>query len=163
MCLVTILTVVAFLFILVSLQGTWVKPGWTQSFAHSILGVIVIGLAFSQPFIALFRCEPNSQFRSIFNYLHAVVGIVCFVLSLAVLFLSTYFHLFSNNVPRTIVIVWIVWIGLIFIMFEVVENYFQRQRTGSRYTPINPSTNDSTETSQVEQYGSVNGPSEWTP
>ena len=145
MSLVTILTVVAFLFILVSLQGTWIEPGWTQSFAHSILGAIVMGLAFFQPFIALFRCESHSPYRFVFKYLHGLVGIASFCLSMAVLFLASYFHLLSKTSARLVVIVWIVWIGLICIVFEVIERRFRKQRAGSRYTPINASTSDSTE------------------
>ncbi|CAF0777541.1 unnamed protein product [Rotaria sordida] len=134
-----ILTVLGFLFILVFNQGSWVEKGPTRAFAHSITGVIAISFAFFQPFIALFRCEPDSRFRFIFNYIHAFVGFSAFILSIAALFLATYFRILKDTKARLFMILWIGWIGLIFIAFEIIQSYFRKKSNESGYSNINVS------------------------
>ena len=126
MSLATIFSTLAFVLILVSMQGSWIERGWTKSFVHSVLGAIVIGLAFVQPFIALFRCEPNSAHRFIFNAIHTFVGFLALILSMVVLFLATSFALFPNNLSRWLVIGWIAWLGLVFLIFEIIERCHRR-------------------------------------
>jgi len=139
MSLAAILTILGFLFILVSLQGTWVDYGITRPYAHSITGVLVISFAFFQPFIALFRCDPDSRYRFIFNYIHAFIGFSALILSNAALFLATYFQLFKNNNARIIMIIWIGWTVLVVTIFEVIQAYSRNKNDGSNYTNINTS------------------------
>lgn len=126
MCLATILSTLAFILILVSMQGTWIECGWTKSFVHSILGAIVISLAFVQPFIALFRCEPTGAHRFIFNAIHTFVGFLALILSMIVLFLATSFTLFPDNLSRWLIISWISWVGCIFLFFEIIERCYRQ-------------------------------------
>lgn len=136
----TILTILGFLFILVACQGIWVAPtDEIKHYIHSITGVIVISFAFFQPFIALFRCKPNSKFRFIYNYIHGFIGFSAFILSIVTLFLASYFKLFKDNEGRLAMIVWIIWLVLIFIIFEIMKNYFGKRNDQSRYTNINSS------------------------
>ncbi|CAF1234618.1 unnamed protein product [Adineta ricciae] len=122
MSIAAILTTLGFLFILVFLQGTWIPNDTTRPYAHSITGIIVIGLAFFQPFIALFRCEPNT-----------------FILSVATLYLATYFHVFADTKGRFVMIAWIVWVALIFLIFECSEYFIRKKNRESGYTNINAS------------------------
>ena len=139
MSIAAVLTTIGFLFILVFTQGTWVDQGLTRPFVHSITGVLVISLAFFQPFTALFRCEPDSRYRFIFNYIHAFLGFSTLILSITTLFLATYFHIFKDNKGRIIMIVWTVWIVLIFAVFEIIQSYSRKKQAGSSYTNINAS------------------------
>ena len=108
-------------------DGKWINEDKQR--AHAITGIIVIGLAFLQPFIALFRCEPNSQYRFIFNYFHACVGFVTFILSCVGLLLATinFKGIFSTSSGWIIMIGWICWLICICIIFECV----QRRNTAS--------------------------------
>jgi hypothetical protein len=42
---------------------------------HTLFGVLSIGLGFTQPLNALFRCDPEHRRRVIFNWIHRVIGI----------------------------------------------------------------------------------------
>ncbi len=141
MSIAVVLTILGFLFILVALEGTWPKPqDEKKHFIHTVTGALVIGLAFFQPFIALFRCEPDSRYRFIFNYIHAFVGFSTLILSIATLFLATYFRLFKDNTARKLMIVWIIWIVFIFIVFEIIQNYYRSLSAISPYSNINSSS-----------------------
>ncbi len=137
----TILTIVGFLFVLVASQGTWVKSTDEKThFTHSITGAIVISFAFFQPFIALFRCKPDSSYRFIYNYLHGFIGFSALILSIVTLFCATYFPLFKDDRARILIIIWTLWIVLIFIVFEIIQIYSRTKKGGqSRYSNINAS------------------------
>ncbi|UJR36510.1 hypothetical protein I4U23_029231 [Adineta vaga] len=137
MSMAAVLTTIGFLFILVFLRGTWIDQGPTRPYAHSITGVLVISLAFFQPFIALFRCEPDSRYRFIFNYIHAFFGFSAFILSTAALYLATYFHVFKDSKGRIVIITWIGWVVLVFLIFECIEFYIRKKNRESGYTNIN--------------------------
>ncbi|CAF0735095.1 unnamed protein product [Adineta steineri] len=139
MSIATILTVLGFLFIFVFRQGLWIDLGLTRAFAHSITGVIMIGLAFFQPFIALFRCEPDSRYRFIFNFIHTFVGFSSLILSNATLFLATYFPIFKDNRGRIILIIWLGWIVFIFTIFQIIQSYYRKKNNESGYTNLNSS------------------------
>jgi hypothetical protein len=138
MSIAVILTMLGFFFILVFLGGTWVDVGPTRAYAHSITGALVICLAFLQPFVALFRCEPDNRYRFIFNIVHAFIGFTTFILSITTLFLATYFRLFEDSKPRVLIIVWAIYIILIFLAFEILKIYSKRNSQSS-YLKINSS------------------------
>ncbi|CAF1601840.1 unnamed protein product [Rotaria magnacalcarata] len=140
MSVAAILTILGFFFVLAFLKGAWVAKGSTRQYAHSVTGAIVISLAFFQPFIALFRCEPDSRFRFIFNLVHAFVGFSSFILATTTLFLATYFEIFKDHKGRTMMIIWSIWVALIFISFEIIQSYYRKKAGESNYTNINTST-----------------------
>ncbi len=73
MSIAAVLTILGFLFILLALRGQWVNPqDEKRYFIHTVTDVLVISLAFFQPFFALFCCKPDSRYRFIFNYLKTV-------------------------------------------------------------------------------------------
>jgi len=151
MSIAVVLTVLGFLFILVALKGTWVGVHEEKKhFIHSVTGALVIGFAFFQPFIALFRCDPDSRYRYIFNVLHALVGFSAFSLSIVTLFLATYFGLFKDNKSRLVMIVWTIWIVLIFILFEVLQHYIRTKYGEILYGNINASNKTSDDLVEIQ-------------
>ncbi|CAF1125050.1 unnamed protein product, partial [Didymodactylos carnosus] len=129
-----ILTILAFLFILVYRQGSWIENNRPREYAHSIIGILVISFAFIQPFLALFRCHPEDHYRFIYNYLHAFIGFTAFLLSISAIFLAVLFSMFDfkKNVSLGIMIAWTCWIVLIFFTFECVECCFKNDRKHNR-------------------------------
>ena len=156
MSITAILTILGFLFVLAFTGGTWVDKGPTRVYAHSITGVLVISLAFFQPFVALFRCEPESPNRFMFNYIHLFFGFSAFTLSIATLFLATYFEIFGNHKARSIIILWVIWILFIFTAFELIQSYFRKKSGHSSYSNINASNTETDQT--VESLKSSTSP-----
>lgn len=140
MSIVTILTIIAFLFILVALEGAWVgSDEEIKHYVHSITGAMVISFAFFQPFIALFRCKPDSRYRFIYNYVHAFFGYSALALSIVTIFLASYFKLFKNSGGRVVMTLWTIWIVVIFILFQLVKIYFRKKNQRMVYGDINAS------------------------
>ena len=128
MTTVAILTLIGFILILVYKRGQWVSKSDKNGFAHSIIGIIVISFAIIQPFIALFRCNPEDKYRFIFNYVHAFIGFSAFILSIAAMFLGmflSYFQ-FQANKEWGILVAWSCWLPIIIIIFEIIEIYYRR-------------------------------------
>ncbi|CAF1014104.1 unnamed protein product [Didymodactylos carnosus] len=124
----SLLTIVAFIFILVHQQGSWTKKTATTEYAHSIIGILVVSFAIIQPFMALFRCHHDDRYRFIYNYLHAFVGISAFFLSISAIFLAVFFSRFNlkANGSWGIMIVWTCWVTFILVAFECIEYYFKK-------------------------------------
>jgi hypothetical protein len=125
---VAILTLIAFVLILVYKKGQWVSQNNQREFAHSIAGILVVSFAIIQPFMALFRCNPDDRYRFIFNYVHAIVGFSAFILSVVAIFLSMFFTQFNFQVNKewAILVAWSCWLPIIFIIFEIIEIYFRK-------------------------------------
>ena len=150
MSIVTILTIIAFLFILVALQGAWVgSQEEIKHYVHSITGAMVISFAFFQPFIALFRCDPDSRYRFIYNYVHGFFGYSALALSIVTLFLASYFKLFKNDGGRVVMVFWAIWIVLIFGLFEFIQIYF-RKKNQLVYANINVSNKNRSDSIEIE-------------
>ncbi|CAF3344243.1 unnamed protein product [Rotaria sp. Silwood1] len=117
------LTVIGFVLILIYKSGTWVSRNRTREFVHSILGIIVISASVIQPFMALFRCKPNDKNRFIFNYAHASVGLIAFILSIVTIFLIMFSTQISFQFENAwnFLVAWICWIVVIFAVFECVD------------------------------------------
>ncbi|CAF1015312.1 unnamed protein product [Rotaria sordida] len=122
-----IMTLIAFGLILRYKRGTWVSQSLSREFAHSIIGILVISAAIIQPTMALFRCQPDHQYRFIFNYAHATVGISALILSIATIFLATMFTIFDfvMNKPWRFLVTWILLEFAILIGFECLEIFYR--------------------------------------
>ncbi|CAF2519068.1 unnamed protein product [Rotaria sp. Silwood2] len=129
MIFAAIMTLIAFAAILKYNQGTWVSQNESREFAHSIIGMLVISAAIIQPMMALFRCHPDHQYRFIFNYVHAIVGIGALILSIIAIFLATLFSLSdtSINKPWRIVVAWESTEFAILIGFECLEIFYRKK------------------------------------
>jgi hypothetical protein len=128
MTCVAILTLISFILILVYKRGQWISAKNQREFAHSITGILVICFALIQPFMALFRCNPDDQYRFIFNYAHATIGFSAFILSIAAIFLAMFFTQFNFQSTKewAILVAWSCWLPVIFVIFEIIEIYFQK-------------------------------------
>ncbi|XP_075038628.1 putative ferric-chelate reductase 1 [Mixophyes fleayi] len=83
MVLTVILTIIAFIMVFVEVAGWSGDTG-----AHPILGCIVMILSFLQPIAALFRPDPKSKRRFIFNWGHTINALVIKILAVATIFLG---------------------------------------------------------------------------
>ncbi|XP_063796129.1 putative ferric-chelate reductase 1 isoform X2 [Pseudophryne corroboree] len=83
MVLTVILTIIAFIMVFVEVAGWSGDTG-----AHPVLGCIVMILSFLQPIAALFRPDPKSSRRFIFNWAHRVNALVIKILAVAAIFLG---------------------------------------------------------------------------
>ena len=119
----SILTLIAFVLILVYKKGQWTSRTNEREFAHSIVGILVISFAVIQPFMAIFRCNPGDEYRFIFNYAHATVGLSAFILSIVAIFLAMFFSQFEFELKNewAILAVWSCWIPIAFVIFELIE------------------------------------------
>ncbi|CAF1023798.1 unnamed protein product [Adineta ricciae] len=133
---VAILTIIAFVLILVFESGQWIPRNETREFAHSIVGILVICFAIVQPIMALFRCAPDAQYRFIFNYVHATVGFLAFILSVVAIFIGMFLSAINpdGNKRWGIVLAWTIWLPVIFGSFQFVEFYFKQQESRQRTT-----------------------------
>ncbi|CAF1163143.1 unnamed protein product [Rotaria sp. Silwood1] len=128
MTCVAILTLIAFVLILVYKKGQWVPQHTKIEFVHSIFGIFVISFSVIQPFMALFRCNPDAHYRFIFNYAHATVGFSALTFSIVAIFLAMFFTELNFQLKKewAILVVWLCWLPIIFIIFEVIEIYFPK-------------------------------------
>lgn len=126
-----LLTLISFVLILVYKKGQWVFQANRREFAHSILGILVVSFAVIQPFMALFRCNPDDQYRFIFNYAHATVGLTAFLLSTVTIFLAMFFTQFNFQLNKewVILVAWSCWLPMVFVLFELLEVSFRQQST----------------------------------
>lgn len=124
---VVVLTIIGFILILVYTKGTWVPKSLAREFAHSIIGIITIIFAISQPIMALFRCTPDAENRFIFNYAHRFVGLTALLLSIVAIFIAMFFTEFNfqGNAQWGLLIAWTCWIFFIFIIFWLLDFYFE--------------------------------------
>ncbi|CAF3499833.1 unnamed protein product [Rotaria socialis] len=129
----SVLTILAFILILVYSNGEWVPQYKGRSFAHSIIGIITISFAAIQPIIAFFRCKPDDEYRFIFNYVHGIVGFTSFLLSIVAIFIAMFLDSFNfeSNKKWGVVVAWICWVFIIFVIFCFIEYYFET------YLPLN--------------------------
>ncbi|CAF1256178.1 unnamed protein product [Adineta ricciae] len=120
---VPILTLIAFILILVYENGRWISRNEKREFAHSIAGIIVVVFSVIQPFMALYRCKPDAHYRFIFNHIHRIVGFIALILSIVAMFLVMFFTQFSfeKNKIWGILIAWICWLPIIFFLFWLIE------------------------------------------
>ncbi|CAF2081953.1 unnamed protein product [Rotaria magnacalcarata] len=123
----SVLTILAFILILVYSNGKWIPQYKGRSFAHSIVGIITISFAAIQPIIAFFRCKPDDEYRFIFNYVHGIVGFTSFLLSIVAIFIAMFLDSFNveSNKKWGVVVTWICWVFIIFVIFCFIEYRFE--------------------------------------
>lgn len=129
MALATVLTIVAFILILVYTKGKWIPKTNEVEYAHSITGILVICFAMIQPIMALFRPQPQAPRRFIFNLAHGFVGYSALVLSVATLFLAMFFSRFDFEEKNQwgILVAWACWLPIAFLGFFATDVTFSKQ------------------------------------
>jgi hypothetical protein len=116
-------TLLGFFLVLAEAGGQWVDPtqDGNSTFAHSIMGGIIVCCAFIQACMALFRCHPDSPFRFIYNWLHRNTGMLAFILSVPNIFLIVSIQANYHGGLVTIMSLWSAWIVIVFIIFEIAQ------------------------------------------
>lgn len=120
--LTPLLTLLGFFFILVFSGGKWVNFQISiLRFVHSILGGTIVCCAIIQVWLALYRCNPRSRFRYVFNWSHRITGCLAFILSIPTIFLIVFTLSRNRTALITIISLWTSWIIMIIIIFEKIE------------------------------------------
>ncbi|XP_041134258.1 putative ferric-chelate reductase 1 isoform X2 [Polyodon spathula] len=112
MLLTVAATITAFVLAFVSVRG------WSGG-AHPVIGCIVMGLALIQPFIAVFRCAPDSKRRIVFNLVHAINALVIKVLAVVSIFLGL--QLLDNSPNQWLPKVMGGFVGWEFLIYLVLD------------------------------------------
>ncbi|CAF3158782.1 unnamed protein product [Rotaria sp. Silwood2] len=113
-----------FFLIIVRAGGQWVNPRvyGLCLFVHSILGGTIVCCVIIQIWLALYRCNPRSRFRFIFNWSHRITGLLIFSLSFPMLFIIISVMAKYSTVLLTIVSFWTAWIVVVIIICETIEH-----------------------------------------
>ncbi|CAF0965446.1 unnamed protein product [Rotaria sp. Silwood1] len=119
----SLLILLGFFLILVRAGGQWVnlQIHGPRLFAHSILGSIIVCCAMIQIWLALYRCNPRSRFRFIFDWSHRITGLLAFSLSIPTIFLIICLMPNYRTVLIVIVSLWAAWIIIVVIICEKIE------------------------------------------
>lgn len=146
-------TLLGFLFMFVRMGGKWtsVQPSLLR-FIHSILGGIVLCCGVVQIWLALYRCNPRSRFRFLFDWTHRVIGLLAMILSIPTIFLMLIAFLSSRPNLLPIFISWTAWFVVVIVILERIQ-YQQRRATATTVDPENVSTNARPD---IESMGNTN-------
>jgi len=108
LALAAIATLLGFFIILAETQSAWedLNADGPLLYAHSIMGVTIVGLATIQIWMALFRCHPGSRFRFIYNWVHRTTGLLAFILSVPTIFVIVNWLPLNHNGLVTILSLW---------------------------------------------------------
>ncbi len=71
--------------------------------------------------MALYRCHPESKFRFIYNWLHRIVGLLAFILSIPTIFMIAYWLPSYHEGLITILSIWTGWVVFIIVAFEFLQ------------------------------------------
>jgi hypothetical protein len=121
--LAAITTLIGLILILVKSDNDAVSRNRDQNrlIAHQVFGYIIIGSVLLQVGMGIFRCNPQSPRRYIFNRIHRPVGIIAFLFSIIAFFLVA--SVLKNNLNGLMIILslWAGWIVIIVIVFEIIQ------------------------------------------
>ncbi|KAG5268650.1 hypothetical protein AALO_G00214890 [Alosa alosa] len=99
--------------------------GWRGG-AHPVLGVLVMILAFIQPFAALFRCGPQHQWRFVFNWFHVLNAVAIKGLAVAAIF--TGLHIMESSQDRWMQKVMAGFVGWEALLFALQDLHMRWKR-----------------------------------
>lgn len=125
-------TLLGFFFILVFEGGKWLNVQISLfRFIHSICGGTIVCCTMLQIYLALYRCNPRSRFRYIFDWSHRIIGFLAFILSIPTMFIMIVQWPKNRTSLLSIISIWTGWIVIVILIFERIE-YQQRRAV----TPI---------------------------
>ncbi len=114
----------AFLVILSEKKWKWVSNSNSINFAHSIVGIIGISLAFLQFFYSTCRPGIGSTARKYFNMIHTIIGISAFAFTTTAILIALFIKRVGLSWPETgIMMGWIFWCFVVFSLLEILR-YF---------------------------------------
>ncbi|XP_059176710.1 putative ferric-chelate reductase 1 [Physella acuta] len=147
MVLVFSLTAIAFIIIFVE-EKEWsnVENEAEYISGHPIIGVIVMILTVINPVMSLFRCDPGTPKRPLFNWAHFFVGVSAHILAVIAIFFGV--RLKGAATPYYTVYIlgaYVAWILFVEILLELINCYDKKIVTYEVYemgnsdnTKLNP-------------------------
>ncbi|RNA28376.1 ferric-chelate reductase 1 isoform X1 [Brachionus plicatilis] len=141
----------AFILILAQENWHWVSPDNRTKYAHSILGIVTIGLLFFQIVLGVAIPGKDSSFRNLFGWFHRFSGIFILVLSVTVCYFGVLIDgLNLDNIGWGLILGHNLWMVLFVVIFEI--NHFKYSK--KMYVKANTQEND--------QQNKMCGPTELT-
>ncbi|CAF1044907.1 unnamed protein product [Adineta steineri] len=124
----SLLILLGFFLIIIYRRGQWVSVAINGPllFTHSIVGSIIVCCIILQIWLALYRCNPHSPFRFIFNWTHRITGSLAFGFSFINLFLITFVLKQQHIALLIIVSLWTSWMIIIVIFFELIQYQYRK-------------------------------------
>ena len=146
-----LLTLLGFLFMLVRNGGAWVNPSVSLvRFVHSIFGGIVVGCSMVQIWLALYRCNPRSRFRFLFDWIHRITGLLAMIAVIPAIFLILISLMSFRPYLLPIFACWTACFAIVVIIFERIQC---QQRAAVALTNDSENTNARPD---VESMGNTN-------
>ncbi|XP_030623462.1 putative ferric-chelate reductase 1 [Chanos chanos] len=100
--------------------------------AHDVIGCLVIILTLAQPFIAIFRCAPQHQWRFVFNWAHCFIALA--VKGLAVAGIFTGLGRVDHTEDQWLVKVmggYVGWEALLYVLLDLQKRWVDKDPSGS--------------------------------
>ncbi|CAF0923592.1 unnamed protein product [Brachionus calyciflorus] len=130
-----VLSIVAFFLVLSDHGWKWVEPEEKTAFAHSIFGIVIIGIIIFQIIIGFVRPKKDSSFRKLFNWFHRSVGMICLILAIVTIYLGVCIDdMGLKNVGWGVVLGWSLWLIIFIALMEIVQNY-NKNKNQYEYPP----------------------------
>ncbi|KAI6203744.1 hypothetical protein M3Y94_00591800 [Aphelenchoides besseyi] len=136
-----VLMVLAAILIFVGTSYSWTGPSVSQTSdentsataIHSLLGVISVVLALSQPFIALLRCGKDHPKRPIFNVVHRSFGLLAALLAVITISIAIFgsefaFSWKNRSTVKIIFAIFLVVTVIILLLQEVLRARDRREQ-----------------------------------
>ncbi|XP_059176713.1 putative ferric-chelate reductase 1 [Physella acuta] len=135
MVLVFCLTAIGFIIIFVE-EKEWSKVENEAEYlsGHPIIGVIVMILTVLNPVMSLFRCDPGTPKRPLFNWAHFIVGVSAHILAVIAIFFGV--RLRGAVTPYYTVYIlgaYVAWILFVEILLELITLCDKRIITQDTY------------------------------
>ncbi|CAF1098188.1 unnamed protein product [Brachionus calyciflorus] len=122
MIFVPICSLAAFLVILADVGWKWVETTSKVSFAHSIFGMVLIGLSLIQVFFGFLRPDKDAPRRPLFNVLHKFTGMSCLTLAVVTCYLGVFIERMNlGRIGWGIMIGWTMWVLILPLLIELVQ------------------------------------------
>lgn len=120
-----VITIASFILIMVYTKGHDLKR------THAIMGIITVIFSILQPIGALFRPNPGTNNRPIFNFFHLLGGVVTFICAMSTIFLSV--ALKEAYLPKYFYWILCGFVGFFLLCYCIMEYlvtvHWQRQKS----------------------------------
>lgn len=120
-------SIAAFILILWEKDWLWVSSNLSINFAHSIAGIIGLGLACLQFVYSGCRPSLGSSGRDLFNKVHFGIGAVAFLAATVALYIALYIARMKSGWEEIgIMMGWLIWLYLVLVLLEILR-FFDNQ------------------------------------
>ncbi|EFO25902.2 hypothetical protein LOAG_02587 [Loa loa] len=141
--LAVILVIVGVLSVFIGKEWRWTGPSISKTIQrnfsagsfHSIIGAIATGIMLIQPVGALLRCDEESKFRTVFNWLHRIFGFLSFLLAQIAIILSViFFRLWIARWAAIVLyVLYLILIAFLLFLMKKTNSLKRQQNTSVTY------------------------------